>query len=66
MPIYEYVCLKCGNKFSLLQSMSHAESDTECPKCSSREVKKTISSFSCASGCGDSSSTSSPGFGGGG
>ncbi|HDH05548.1 MAG TPA: zinc ribbon domain-containing protein [Nitrospirae bacterium] len=68
MPIYEYICLKCNEKFALLQSMCSADNNTECPKCSSREVKKAISSFSCATGSKDSASSSAPapGFGGGG
>lgn len=66
MPIYEYICLKCNENFSLLQSLSPAEKNTECPRCSSKEVKKVISSFSCASGSGSSSSMPAPGFGGGG
>ena len=67
MPIYEYICLKCSNKFALLQRLYPAENNTECPKCSSKEVKKVISSFSCASsGDSSSSSMSAPSFGGGG
>ena len=67
MPIYEYICLKCSNTFALLQPIYPAENNTECPKCSSKEVKKVISSFSCASsGSSTSSSMSAPGFGGGG
>ena len=68
MPIYEYICLKCNEKFTLLQSMYPADNNTECPKCSSREVKKVISSFSCATGSKESVSSSvpAPGFGGGG
>ncbi len=49
MPIYEYVCLKCNDKFALLQSLYPPEKQTECPKCLSTEVKKVMSSFSCAS-----------------
>jgi len=66
MPIYEYICSKCNNRFSLLQSLYPAENNTECPKCLSKEVKKAVSSFSCSSGTGSSSSASAPGFGGGG
>ena len=68
MPIYEYICLKCNEKFTLLQSMYPADNNTECPKCFSREVKKVISSFSCATGSKNSVSSSAPapGFGGGG
>ncbi|MBI5666078.1 MAG: zinc ribbon domain-containing protein [Nitrospirae bacterium] len=67
MPIYEYLCLKCNDKFSLLQSLYPADKSTECPRCSSKEVKKVISSFSCATGSGNSSSSmQAPSFGGGG
>lgn len=69
MPIYEYICRKCNEKFAVLQSLYPTESDTECPKCSSLEVKKVISSFSCASGSKNNVSSPSmpaPNFGGGG
>ncbi|RJQ53357.1 MAG: zinc ribbon domain-containing protein [Nitrospiraceae bacterium] len=66
MPIYEYVCLKCNNKFSLLQSLSPAEKNSECPRCASREVKKIVSSFCCSSGSSGPPSLPSSGFGGGG
>jgi putative FmdB family regulatory protein len=68
MPIYEYNCLKCNEKFSLLQSLYPAAKNTECPKCSSTDVKKVISSFSCGSGSADSATPSmpAPNFGGGG
>ena len=67
MPIYEYICMKCNNKFSLLQSLYPEPKDTECPKCESKEVKKMFSAFSCASGSeGGSSGAHAPSFGGGG
>ena len=67
MPIYEYKCMKCSEKFSLLQSLYPSEDNTECPKCSSTEVKKIISSFSCSAGDDSGSSTAhAPSFGGGG
>jgi putative FmdB family regulatory protein len=33
MPIYEYCCDSCNNKFEVLRSMSDSSRDTECPKC---------------------------------
>ncbi len=68
MPIYEYICLKCDEKFALLQSLYPPENNTECPKCASKEVKKIISSFNSSSGSGGSNSPSfpAPGFAGGG
>ncbi|MBI4682841.1 MAG: zinc ribbon domain-containing protein [Nitrospirae bacterium] len=67
MPVYEYICLKCNENFALLQSLYPSERNTECPKCSSTEVKKVLSSFSCVSGLKTApSSAPAPGFGGGG
>jgi putative FmdB family regulatory protein len=68
MPIYEYICMTCNERFSLLQSMHHAENDTNCPRCRSKKVKKLLSTFSCSSGnSGDlASSFSSRGATGGG
>ena len=68
MPVYEYICKACSEKFSLLQRVSSGENETQCTKCSSREVRKVMSSFCCSSGSGSglSSSVPSHGFGGGG
>lgn len=68
MPIYEYICTKCNERFSLLQNVNTTEKDTACPGCSSEKVKKLMSSFSCSAGSDSvySSSMPSRGMGGGG
>jgi putative FmdB family regulatory protein len=68
MPIYEYICEECNKRFSLLQSVHSSELNTECPKCASKKVKKTISQFSCSSNSDADSSHSLPsrGISGGG
>jgi len=33
MPIYEYICSDCKQKFELLKSMSQAGEGVSCPKC---------------------------------
>jgi len=33
MPIYEYLCPKCGLKFEALRAMSQAGEDASCPHC---------------------------------
>lgn len=67
MPIYEYVCTKCKERFSLLQRVGSCQADTNCPKCSSNEVKKVMSSFCCsADSAGSAAPSSSRGFSGGG
>ena len=63
MPIFEYKCKICNNKFEELVS-----GDTEnikCPKCHSNQVEKLVSIFAssdASSGSGFSSSCSSSGF----
>jgi len=66
MPIYEYVCNDCNEKFSLLQRINTKGNEATCPKCSSKRVKKVMSSFCCSSSEGLPSSVPSRGFGGGG
>jgi len=65
MPIYEYICLKCNERFSVLQGI-HSKNDTKCPECSSEDVKKAISIFSCVSKGQSSSPVSSLSATGGG
>lgn len=66
MPIYEYICLKCEERFSLLQSVHSSEKDTTCSRCGSAEVKKVMSAFCCSSGPGGSSGVRSTGMPAGG
>jgi len=67
VPVYEYICMKCNNRFSLLQSLYPESKDTQCPKCESTKVKKMISAFSCASASeSDSATAHASSFGGGG
>jgi putative FmdB family regulatory protein len=67
MPIYEYVCLRCNERFSVLQSINSSDNDSICPKCDSTNVKKVISTFNCStiSDSGLSSPRTSRNFGGG-
>jgi putative FmdB family regulatory protein len=45
MPVFEYVCDECGDKFEKLQKTSTDE-QCSCPACGSVEVKKALSAFS--------------------
>ena len=46
MPTYEYECLACKKKFTLIKSISEHEKDkVTCPKCKSTKVKQSISPF---------------------
>lgn len=46
MPIYEYRCSECGEKFEKLVRFSASTYEVECPKCGGRRVEKLISTFS--------------------
>ena len=56
MPIYEYVCGNCQEKFEKLVRMGASEEEIECPRCSGHEVKKALSVFS-TTGASSGSST---------
>jgi len=60
MPIYEYYCEKCGEKFELLRSMVDSDKDTKCPKCGEKSAKKIFSTFGVMSP-GTSCTPSAPG-----
>ncbi len=44
MPLYEYFCLECKEKFELLRPMSRASEPASCPRCH-REVGRALSRF---------------------
>ncbi|HHV35178.1 MAG TPA: zinc ribbon domain-containing protein [Syntrophomonadaceae bacterium] len=53
MPMYEYQCEKCGEKFSVIVSW-FKRNKVNCPQCGSKNVKRLVSRFSVNSlGCGD-------------
>lgn len=43
MPIYEYMCLSCGKKFSAMILPPAKEADVTCRNCGGRQLKKLIS-----------------------
>ncbi|MDR2401398.1 MAG: zinc ribbon domain-containing protein [Deferribacteraceae bacterium] len=45
MPIYEYVCEKCGNKIEKLVSVSSGEETFPCPCGGAARKKISLSSF---------------------
>lgn len=44
MPIYEYFCSKCKNKFELLRTMSQSNQGASCPSCGGR-ARRVLSPF---------------------
>ncbi|MHB9112443.1 MAG: FmdB family zinc ribbon protein [Thermoleophilia bacterium] len=73
MPIYEFCCSGCGNRFEeLVRSSDKGAKGLRCPACGSNKVERLLSSFSFKSaggsgpaaagntgnGCGSCSKTS--------
>jgi putative FmdB family regulatory protein len=46
MPIYDYLCLKCNEVFTVALSLAEIDkTKPTCPKCKSKKVKKQIVPF---------------------
>ena len=45
MPIYEYRCLRCRGRFSVLLLHPNQEVEPRCPRCQSTQVRRLISRF---------------------
>jgi putative FmdB family regulatory protein len=46
MPTYDYRCLSCKKKFTLIMSIKdHDASRVKCPKCGQKKVEQLISQF---------------------
>jgi putative FmdB family regulatory protein len=45
MPIYEYKCQKCGEKFEQRVGFFHFNKSTKCPKCDSELTERVFSPF---------------------
>ena len=48
MPIYEYECTKCGERFELRRNIADSDRDIKCPQCKSEYPRRVISTFSAA------------------
>jgi len=60
MPIFEYVCLDCENRFETLVLNSREE--VVCPACGSKRLEKAMSCFSSVGGGSSAGCSSSGGF----
>lgn len=59
MPIYEYECLKCGERFELRRNMADSDSGAGCPKCGAEQARRVFSAFATFS-WGNTCAPSSP------
>jgi len=62
MPIYEYECRDCGEKFEMFRSINSSDSEIKCPKCGVENAQRVFSLFargssSSGGGCVTSGST---------
>ncbi|HVH62478.1 MAG TPA: zinc ribbon domain-containing protein [Candidatus Dormibacteraeota bacterium] len=55
MPIYEYRCESCAEKFEVLTTFAERDTAQACPACESTKTRVLVSSFAFASGTGPSS-----------
>lgn len=46
MPLYSYVCKKCGNKFDLLIGVTSGKPEIKCKECGSKDVERALEGFS--------------------
>ncbi|GAB4456106.1 MAG: zinc ribbon domain-containing protein [Armatimonadaceae bacterium] len=50
MPIYEYRCKKCENRFEKMRPMSQAHHPAICPECQSDQTMRLLSLFASQNG----------------
>ena len=63
MPIFEYLCRKCGKVFEKLVLSRQAPSAV-CPACGSKQVEQRFSAFSTSSASPRSTASCAPAGGG--
>ena len=57
MPIFEYVCKQCENRFEMIVNSSTV---VKCPKCESKKLEKLLSVFSASVKGGQSAISEMP------
>jgi putative FmdB family regulatory protein len=50
MPIYEYRCQKCGERFEDFRSIHASDDEVVCPRCGATKPKRLLSAFSSPGG----------------
>jgi len=56
MPLYEYVCRACHERFEVLQRIGDGAEDVRCPECGAAEAERKLSTFAAAVAGGSSTS----------
>jgi putative FmdB family regulatory protein len=63
MPIYEFRCKKCGDKYELKLGFFHNKKEEQCPKCGGQETERVFSAISSQSSGSNSCGSQSRSFG---
>lgn len=60
MPIYEYECTSCGEKFEMRRSVGDSDTEIKCPKCGIENPRRAFSLFASASSGGGGAAACGP------
>jgi putative FmdB family regulatory protein len=60
VPLYEYSCPSCGERFELLQRVGQGAAGVRCPRCAGEVVKEFSTFAGAASGAGSGGTGCSP------
>jgi len=63
MPLYEYRCPACHERFEVLQRVGESADAVRCPECGAEHVERQLSTFAAAVGGGSTSFADSGGCG---
>jgi putative FmdB family regulatory protein len=63
MPLYEYVCRACHERFEVLQRIGDGAEGVRCPECGAPEPERKLSTFAATVGGGSSSAVGDAGGG---
>jgi len=50
MPIYEYICHECGERFEIIRPIKEADSPIRCTTCQGHQTQRAVSVFYAQSG----------------
>lgn len=45
MPVYQYECKKCGERFEAMHGIFEGDDKVACPKCGEKKLRRVVSRF---------------------
>ena len=58
MPMYEFRCRECGERFEELRGVNEPDAGIECPRCGCGLIERLLSSFATSAASSPSGSSS--------